>query len=180
MAMLNMQRAQESTDDKLNAFIAISPVAHQHNTWNEFYDMYSRYWRSLKSTLSDFNEVWGKGFLERMDRGRYHDTFYKFEQAFWDSYAANENYDDPERIEAYMGHFPHGGVGSKLIDHVGQVSREERFQGYDHNQLDEDKKAINNLIFHGANKPKNIDFSDLANSTTPIKMIATSEDKWSA
>lgn len=79
-----------------------------------------------------------------------------------------------------MGHFPHGGVGAKLVDHVGQISKEEKFRGYDHNHLDEDRKKWNNVIYHGGDKPKNIDFSDIANSTTPISMISTSEDKWSA
>ena len=123
MAMTLMQKNPEHMDDKLNSFIALSPIAHNFHTWNEFYDMYSRYWRSLGSSLNDFCEVWGKGFLERLSRSSYNDTFYMFEKAFWDSYSANTNYDDPERIEAYMGHFPHGGVGAKVIDHLGQVSR---------------------------------------------------------
>ena len=34
------------------------------------------------------------------------------EQAFWESYAADASVDDPDRIQAYMGHFPHGGTSA--------------------------------------------------------------------
>ena len=44
----------------------------------------------------------------------------EIEDLFWSSYAANKEYDDQDRIEAYMGHFPHGGVSWKLLDHIGQ------------------------------------------------------------
>ena len=168
MAMTQMQRYPEEMDDKLNAFVALSPIAHNFYTWNEFYDMYSRYWRSLGSSLNNFGEVWGKGFLERLSQSKYNDTLYMFEKAFWDSFSASAEHDDPERIEAYMGHFPHGGVGAKLIDHLGQVSRVESYQNFDYNQLNEEKKQINNIIFNGDVKPHQVDFSDLANSTTPI------------
>ena len=40
-------------------------------------------------------------------------------------------------MKAYMGHFPHGGVGDSLLDHIGQIYHQDAFQAYDTNQLRE-------------------------------------------
>jgi len=69
------------------------------------------------------------------------------EQVFWKSFAANTDYDEEERVQAYMGHFPHGGVGHNLIDHLGQVFQNGgEFSHFDYNQLLEEKKTVNNMI----------------------------------
>lgn len=78
-------------------------------------------------------ELWGKGFLDRLNNSHYNEGVHTIEDLFWQTYAANEVLDDPDRIEAYMGHFPHGGVSAKLLDHLGQTWRHDTFSYYDYN-----------------------------------------------
>lgn len=150
-------------------------------TENAFFDIYSRYWRSLRSGMehSGGYELFGKGYQDRMMKNAAGNSVqYMIEKAFWKSYAANRKYDDPDRIEAYMGHFPHGGIAIKLLDQLGQIYKAEQVQPYDYNLLDEDKKEINNYIYYRSKKPKSYDFSEVANSTTPIHIFSASEDSW--
>mgnify|MGYP001948353996 CR=1 FL=1 len=159
--------------------MALAPIADARYTLNPFYEMYSRYWRSLWSSVRSYFELWGKGYQERMANNKYPETMHMLEQVFWKSFSANKEYDDPERIEAYMGHFPHGGVGHALIEHLGQVYQNGGdFRYFDYNQLREDKMKINNEIRYRNKKPPIVDFTQIANSSVPFHMYSANHDQW--
>ena len=107
-------------DSKLASIVSLGVAGPMHYTKNPLIEMYSRYWRSFESSIiKTGDELWGKGFQERFANTQYHDTLYMVENAFWKSFAANKEYDDPDRIQAYMGHFPGGGTSARLLDHLG-------------------------------------------------------------
>jgi len=66
--MINMVNRQYQIESKLKSFIALAPIADSRYTMNPFYEMYSRYWRSLWSNMKKYGELWGKGYQERMER----------------------------------------------------------------------------------------------------------------
>ena len=125
-------------------------------------------------------EMWGKGYQNRLDNSKHNDTLFMIEEAFWKSFAANKKYDDPERIMAYMGHFPHGGVSAKLLEFLGQVYRSDKFGYLDRNVLDEDRHKLDNILRYGDVKPPAINFGEVANSSTPIHFFTMSEDQWAS
>ena len=88
-------------------------------------------------------------------------------------------------MKAYMGHFPHGGVGDSLLDHIGQIYHQDAFQAYDTNQLREtpgntlkEKPTgdLDNIIKYGKSQPPQYNFSALAASKVPIHIFAAGED----
>lgn len=179
--LMRISQNREVLDSKLMSMIALAPLAHSSFTENALLEMYSRYWRSFKSTMEGrcIYELWGKGYQERLDTSKHNDTLFMIEKAFWKSFAANKEYDDPDRIEAFMGHFPHGGVNAKLLDHLGQIYKDDKVAHYDHNILDEDRNKIKNYIrYQGELKPPVINFGEVANSSTPIHFMTMSQDSW--
>ena len=117
-----------------------------------------------------------------MDDHKYNDATFLLEEAFWKSYAANSDVDDPDRIDAYMGHFPHGGVSGYLLDHVGQQYKEQKIQSYDNNLLrdtkgnEHNKKDINNIIYYGSRFPPEFNFNAIGEVNVPIHMFTKSQD----
>lgn len=109
----------------LSSCVALAPVAHSNHTENAYYDYYNKYWRSL--TRSVRHELWGRGYEDRMQNEAGREVTLELEKAFLKSHEANEEFDDEDKITAFMGHFPHGGVGDNILDHLGQMYRESRF-----------------------------------------------------
>lgn len=95
--------------------------------------------------------------------------------------------DDPDRIQAYMGHFPHGGTSDYLLDHVGQIFLKENVQSYDNNLLRETvaerfvKRGDDNdnLIRYGSKLPPEVNFTSLTESKMPIHIFSAGQDQWS-
>lgn len=125
MLFMTMYDQGSALEERLSSCIALAPIAHSDNTNNAYYDFYKRYWRSLKRHVN--NELWGRGYVDRMQESAGSGPTLELEQVFWKSYEANEQFDDDDKMKAYMGHFPHGGVGDQLLDHVGQIYRECKF-----------------------------------------------------
>lgn len=131
------------------------------------------------------NELWGTGYVDRMNDNVAPEVTYKLEQALWKSYEANKEFDDEELIKAYMGHFPHGGVGDHLLDHIGQIYHNDSFQAYDTNQLrhtpgntekDKPRGDLDNIIKYGSKMPPEFKFSALTESRIPIHIFSAGHD----
>ena len=76
-----------------------------------------------------------------------------------------------------MGHFPHGGVGDHLLDHVGQIYLFDRFQRYDTNILrdtkgNEHKPDLNNYIRYGTKMPPETLFSAVGETEVPVHIFS--------
>lgn len=104
--------------------MALAPVAYSDYTENSFYEFYKKYWRSFKGHC--LTELWGRGYEDRLADNAGRETTKMVEDAFWDAYQTDEQADDPDRAQAYMGHFPHGGASAQILDHIGQMYNESK------------------------------------------------------
>lgn len=86
-----------------------------------------------------------------------------------------------------MGHFPHGGVGDHLLDHIGQIYMEDKFQAYDTNHLRytpgntkewRPRGDLENVIKYGSQLPPEVNFSAVAETNVPVHIFATDHDQW--
>ena len=71
----------------MSSCIALAPVAHSAYTQNAFYDFYDKYWRSFKGHVN--HELWGKGYVDRLNDHPAPEDTYELEKAFWKSYEPN-------------------------------------------------------------------------------------------
>ena len=51
LLFMNMYEHGHKIEDRISSCIALAPIAHTDYTNNEFYDFYSRYWRSFKRSV---------------------------------------------------------------------------------------------------------------------------------
>lgn len=69
-------------------------------------------------------ELWGKGYEDRLKNNGGREVTEKLEKAFWESYEPNKLFDDADKSQAYMGHFPHGATSGYILDHLSQIYKE--------------------------------------------------------
>lgn len=64
MLMRLSELSQESIEAKLTSFVALGPVTLTSYTENPFYEIYNKYWRSLRSGMEGPGgyELFGKGY----------------------------------------------------------------------------------------------------------------------
>ena len=82
-----------------------------------------------------------------------------------------------------MGHFPHGGIGFQLLDHIGQIYRDSTFQAYDMHPMRNEVGCMNfkgadkaNILRYGQTLPPEINFQAVGETNIPIHVFSCSDD----